>query len=243
MTTSELLTKAELALEAENIMALHCYYHTQGYNKEELEDIWVTKDEDVSWAQGFGARDSLSHMYLAYGLNYRRNSLSNYECLLKVYPSVKDYDASPLMEMAMHTLTTPMVEVADDLQTIKGWWYTPGTIGSNLNFTRRQEGSWMWERYAIDFLVEDDGEVKMQRASVLADITCPLDGGNWLVPRRFAPPEEDPNAEPPEFDPPYGGIPYEVPGPFHFIYSPTQTPQAEPVIPVPYTTRSETFLY
>ena len=241
MTTAEILTKAEIALEVENVMAMHCYYHVQGFNKEELDDIWVTKDEDVSWTQGFGARDSLSHMYLAYGLNYRRNCLSNYEAICQVFPELKNHHASPLMEMAMHTLASPIIEVADDLKTVKGWWYTPGTIGSNLNYTRKQEGNWMWERYAIDFLIED-GEPKMQRASVLADIACPLDG-EWTTPRGFAPPEPDPDAEPAEFDPPYGGIPYEIPGPFHSTYSPTQLPQAEPLIPEPYATRSETFLY
>lgn len=129
------------------------------------------------------------------------------------------------------------------MKTVKGWWYTPGTIGSNLNYTRRQEGSWMWERYAVDFLVEDSGELRIQRASIYADITCPLDGGNWLNRMSFAPPEEDPDAEPAEFEPQYTQVPYEIPGPFHFIYTPTQTPQDDLPIPEPYATMSETFQY
>ncbi len=109
MTTSNILTKAELSLEAENVWATHCYYHVQGHNQEELEDIWVTKDEGAKWTQGMGRRVRTSHMYLSMGLNFRRNALANYACLLEVYPDAKNYKPRPLFEMAMHTLTTPII--------------------------------------------------------------------------------------------------------------------------------------
>jgi len=241
LTTAEILSKAELTLETENVMAMHCYMHAACHNLAELDDIWVAEDEDVKWTQSHGARDSKFRLYRSYGLNSRGNCLTNYEAVLQVFPSVKDVDPCPLHEMAMHTLTTPTIEVADDLQSTKGWWYTPGTISSNLNFTRRQEGNWIWERYAVDFKVEEDG-LKIQHCSVLADFMCGLDARPWNLPREpFGGPSED--EEPEEFDPVTTRVPYEIPGEFHYDYSPTQLPQNTPPQPVPYATLSETYSY
>jgi SnoaL-like domain len=59
--------------------------------------------------------------------------------------------------MLEHHLTTPIIEVAEDGQTAKGVWMSPGheTVPGLL-----PGGHWVWGRYAIDF-VKEKGEWKI----------------------------------------------------------------------------------
>lgn len=239
ITTEALLRQAEIHCEIENLMARHCYYHAAGHNNQELDEFWVQKDEGVCWTQGMGRRDSLTKMRRAYGDNSARNCMANYEYLCKVYPQAKGRDPYALMEMAVHTLTTPMIEVAGDLDSAKGYWLTPGTISSNLNCSGKKEGFWIWERYAGDF-VQENGRWKFIRLSVLADFMSPLDESDWSDPESVSFPDPE---TPPELTPPYNLIPYEIKGEFHRSYSRTQLPQDTPPIPEPFQTMDETFRY
>jgi hypothetical protein len=60
--------------------------------------------------------------------------------------------------MFEHDLTTPMIEVAEDCQTAKGLWLSPG------HETPLQDGKlrpkWMWGKFGADF-IKEDGEWKI----------------------------------------------------------------------------------
>ncbi len=239
----KLLEEAEICLEAENLMARHCYYHAACWNTDELDTYWVREDKDVRWTQGMGRRTSLAAFRATYGLGCEANCLENYKYLLKKYPQVEGRDPRPLLEMAVHTLTTPVIEVADDHLSCKAFWYTPGSISSNLNWTEQKEGRWMWERYAVDFKKED-GEFRFQRASVYADLMAPMDAGSWIADENApagGPGGPGPGGE--EDGPQMQRFPHDTPGDFHAMYAPTQMPQAEPLPPVPYATMADTFHY
>jgi hypothetical protein len=61
--------------------------------------------------------------------------------------------------MLEHQLTTPLIEVAEDGQTAKAVWMSPGheTVPGLL-----PGGHWVWGRYAIDF-VKEGGQWKIWR--------------------------------------------------------------------------------
>ena len=69
----------------------------------------------------------------------------------------KSSPIAPEGVMLEHHLTTPILEVAQDGQTAKGVWMSPGheTVPGHL-----PGGHWVWGRYAIDF-VKEDGEWKI----------------------------------------------------------------------------------
>ena len=63
-------------------------------------------------------------------------------------------DREPAGRMHMHTMTTPVIEVAGDLQTAKGVWMAPGHATDKYqNDTFR--ASWRWVKYGCDFVKED----------------------------------------------------------------------------------------
>lgn len=59
-------------------------------------------------------------------------------------------------EMLDMQLTTPMIEVAGDLQTAKAVWWCPGA-GALLRENQDPQAIWAWGMVAVDFIYEDDG--------------------------------------------------------------------------------------
>lgn len=56
--------------------------------------------------------------------------------------------------LQIHTLTTPLVEVADDCKTAKALWMSPGLeTGGHVGDLA---GSWAWEKFYVEFICEDD---------------------------------------------------------------------------------------
>lgn len=78
----------------------------------------------------------------------------------------------------MHTLATDIIEVAEDGQTARAYFYTPGAISSTLNTSRTREGMWMWERYGIEYARDEDGTWKLFTIQVCPDLMAPLDWAN-----------------------------------------------------------------
>ena len=56
--------------------------------------------------------------------------------------------------LQVHTLTTPLVEVADDCKTAKALWLSPGLeTGGHVGDLA---GSWAWEKFYVEFICEND---------------------------------------------------------------------------------------
>ena len=56
--------------------------------------------------------------------------------------------------LQIHTLTTPLVEVADDVKTAKALWMSPGLeTGGHVGDLA---GSWAWEKFYVEFICEND---------------------------------------------------------------------------------------
>ena len=245
MTVSERIHRANAAVECEKLMSKHVYYHAGGIHREEIEEMWVNR-EDCTWAHNFGQMGSRSNFMICYADNQEKNTRDIYEQVLKVYPEVEkvpDYRA--IAEEAVHFTVSPIVEVAEDGQSAKAYFYTPGCIFSTLNPQQAREGMWIWERYGADFELEN-GEWKFLNLKVCCDAAGPMDVENWhtigFTPS--LPSDEDESAESPA---PADSAPAEDeaapthPGPLHFTLTETQLPQDRPFMPVPYRTFSETY--
>lgn len=98
---------------------------------------------------------------------------SGYEGVVRCYQVdhgfVMDNPIDPGMTKALsgalyiHTVTTPVIEVAEDMQTARGMWWSNGTEGNGLNggdFSLMGWGGWMWGGYCVDF-IKEDGEWKI----------------------------------------------------------------------------------
>lgn len=227
MTPLEKAEWAYNALQIQNVFSRHEYYHKYGQHKEELETIWVKDPKNrntMSFAGNDGHNVGWDKIYYYYVTMHDEemwvNGLERYK---KENPHLaEDIDANPekyygVGEFFMHTLTTPIIEIAEDGQTAKGMWYSPGAVGDN----------WMWEQYGVDFKNED-GEWKIWHMHMFADFGV-KPGESW---NRDALPNRPANDQRPP----------DIPGPLYSAHTKHTLIQITPM-PEPYRTFKETFSY
>ena len=177
LSTHEKIRNACACQEVENLHARHCYMHCAGRNVEEVDHFWICSDK-VSWGHAFGKWIGWQGVKFGWGSSLERQGYGSYLELTQVWPQVTGLDPRPLYEAAMHTLATDIIEVAEDGQTARAYFYTPGAISSTLNTSRKREGMWMWERYGIEYARDEDGTWKFFTIQVCPDLMVPLDSAN-----------------------------------------------------------------
>lgn len=116
----------------------------------------------------------------------------------------------------VHTITTPLIELAGDQQTAKGMWYSVGQ-NTDIDHAKGPVAYWNWEKYALD-LKKEDGKWKIWHLIICTDFKSQV-GRNWA----------DSNIAPS--------------GDYYKAYDTHQTPQDYPPMPEPYETFAETFSY
>ena len=116
----------------------------------------------------------------------------------------------------VHTITTPVLELAGDEQTAKGMFYSLGSC-TEIDPEKGPKAYWVWEKYAVDFVKEADGW-KIWHMVIMTDFKTPV-GENWAH-VNLAPT-----------------------GRYYSAYTPKQTPQEGVPVPVPYETFAATFSY
>lgn len=73
--------------------------------------------------------------------------------------------------MNLRLLTTPVIEVAEDRQTAKGLWYSPGQV---IEIGESGPAAWWrWEKYAVDFALENE-EWRIWHFTVKTDYCAPV---------------------------------------------------------------------
>ena len=201
LTAEEKIQRAYDVLQIKNVMARHAYLHAASRHDIEMETLWSHKKENVSWGNMAGfqiGRDVVWDYY--------------------VRPHVGVTPEPGCM--FMHTLTTPIIEIAEDGETAQAMWYTPG-YGTGGPGGGEPSGNWMYERYAIDF-VKEDGEWKIWHFFVGTDFA--YEAGTEYS-------ENGPGGPPPAEGPAPRGV-LRVPG----IYTSKYGWSPYPHVPHPYET-------
>ena len=230
MAEKSLEEKVQRALdyqEIQNVMSKHCYYHSAGMHREELENIWAQKTPGVRWTNPAGVweEETIKKFYVDEQDRQNREGL---EKLKKVYPDVEVTPENYGMGVLnTHPAATPCIEVAGDGKTAKGVWVSPGQV-TGIGDDGNPQAKWMWGKYAIDF-VKEDGKWKIWHLQRYYDFAVPVNE-SWADPR-------------PEFE---SHKPMEVdrPAPVYYKpYSAKTVPQYLPVPPEPYETFDEKTAY
>ena len=224
--------------EVQNVMSKHAYYHGVGYHLQELKDIWVREDgayaATASFGQNHGYWVGIERIKLVYGELNERNRKKNLERVSQLHPEVENTeDNEGIGSLIMHTLTTPIIEVAGDGETAKGMWYSPGQV-TEVGSDGKPMAMWMWEKYGVDF-VREDGKWKLWHLHMFTDFAV-VPGESWIDPAvksDFS--SGDTVHRPPEMKPDIEEVTYRE-------WSPTTVPRLVPM-PEPYYTFNETFSY
>jgi hypothetical protein len=136
---------AQDRFDCQNLMSLHAWYHSAFMNDVELDKLWAKEAKDVVFAQNSGYWQGMDKIKAYYGAAVKDKTLTT-------------------GHFQMHTITTGVIEVAQDRKTAKGIFYTPGMVGTY------NSGAWMWERYGVDF-INENGTWKIWHLHVYSDFT------------------------------------------------------------------------
>jgi hypothetical protein len=139
----------------------------------------------------------------------------------------KHVEGDRLGHLHLHTLTTPVIEVARDGQTAQGVWISPGVeTAPNENGVR---ALWHWIKYGVDFVKENDAW-KLWHLHIYRIFSTPP-GQSW------AEPTPAPKLNLPE------EIRPDRPSSYTWVYSPGVATEHIPAPPTSYGTWDESRAY
>ena len=129
------LKKEQAVTQIANVMARYAYYHT-GNDHNACEELFACGDPDLSIEIGpMGLYKGPDAAYKVYGKVHNAGAKVGEE-----HPGA----------LFVHTLATPIIEVADDLQTAKCIWMSPG-LESAIEPSGKPFCAWCWGQYSGDF--------------------------------------------------------------------------------------------
>lgn len=252
LSLEQRIHNAEGAQAAETLHARHAFLHAKSFGDEEWGQVWSHSD-DTSWAHSFGRMRGYDSVYYNNVTTYNCGGQRNYQQMLNILPEIGHFDARACRELAMHTLATDIVEVADDGGTARASFLTPGVLFSTLNANLKCRCMTLWERYGSDFIFED-GEWKYLHEQVCPDLGGSFDDGNQAHSKyeQLVNPQAGPGGPPPggaaakpTLDPPESGtgLWLQDGGPLHTDYTPVQLVQNSVPFPLPYKTMDDDNTY
>ncbi len=201
--------------EIQKLMSRYVYLHEVGRDPEFTETIFAQKTPGVSWEVAhmgvYKGRDGIKRILDAHGIMSKGTG-----------------------KMFIHTLTTPVIEIAEDGKTAKGIWISPGAETVADPQTKQLKGFWAWTKYGCDF-VKEDGQWKMWHYHVYRLFLTPCDKDfteeyelKVLDAKSAGRPSGLQPDEPPSYDNPY---------------SKEYIAELVPAPPEPYQTFDQTFSY
>jgi len=227
------------ALKIQNLMSRRMFYHSVGQNERELA-LWARKSP-IRWAQNQGCWIGMASLKVYYDDVNRLMQKASLDKLSSLNPAIKNVPENRFVgNTILHTLTTPIIEIAADGKSAKGMWYTPGVILSTQD-AKTPTGDWIWERYGVDF-IKEDGHWAFLNVQVNTDFMNPMGKPLQRQGADAAAMGSEGGGAAPE------GPPVKIPGPdiaqvVYKEFGPTRVPTLTPRLPEPYRTLSETFQY
>ena len=221
MSITQRIARVKGAMACENVMAKHVFYHSGGMHREEMEEIW-SKGSDTTMTNSKGTLVGWEKLFENYVVKAEELAHQLQREISEIYPDVMDApDYRTIPGYANHYTTSPVLEVAEDGQTAKGFFYTPGFVANWVTSDGKVHETSVHGRFGVDYVLED-GKWVIKHFRFCPDITGSVMG------RGFAPGFDAKTAEiPGEFE----SEDY-VPAEEAFCaWSPIQMPQSVPQCP------------
>ena len=243
MTLDQKIHACEAFIDIEREWSTHVFYHA-------IEDRpgftstykWSHRD-DCAGTHGFGCLVGYDRCEIEWRTGIYEGTDMELDGMRQLYPDLADY--GEYFGLAVHNLCSSVIEVAEDGQSAKSSFYTPGLIGRPSTPDGKLMMFIMWERYGQDWVFEDGdwktGEWRLLHNRVAEDFILFMDGSN------YAAAEYEKLMATGEIicpmmsqDSPRN---IEIMGPTHFDVTLAQLPQPDPACPRPYKTYDETDHY
>jgi hypothetical protein len=202
--------------EIQKLMGRYVYLHEVGRDPEFTDMLFAQETPGVSW--------EVAHMGIFKGRDGIKRTLDAHGIMSKG-PG----------KLFIHTLTTPVIEIAGDGRTAKGVWISPGAETVEDPQSKEMKGFWAWTKYGCDF-VKEDGRWKMWHYHVYRIFLTPCDKSfTEEYEMKMDASKEAPSLE--KFTKPDAPPSYDNP------YSRKYIADLVPAPPDPYETFGETFSY
>lgn len=181
--------------DVENIkqmMARRCYYLYNDRRRDELNDLWVLKPENretASYGSNWGYYVGMDNIAEYYVIRHDARMKARKQRYLEA--GIGDADEKTGY-MNMHTLSTPLIKLAQDGKTCRGMWYDMTAFNDGNPDGSCQELLLPWV-VACDF-IKEDGQWKIWHLFMSNDmfITIGKDVGDIPI---YPGPGEDPVRE------------------------------------------------
>lgn len=222
-TYQKQIERLEAVQEIKNLMGRYVWEHEVQKDPEFIDTKFAINNPDVSW--------EVAHMGLYRGREAVKEILDQH--------GPRGGSISP-GTLFIHTLTTPVIEIAEDGQTAKGVWKSPGAETITDPQTGKLRGMWAWTKYACDF-IKEEGEWRILHYHVYRIFMTPADMNytdeyemKFMNAETITPSAEGGAAQSASLKEP---TTYDNP------FTATYVPELVPAPPEPYKTFSETFSY
>lgn len=222
----ETLAQRYLAVkEIEKLMGKHTFLHLQLKNRQEMETLWSVRS-DISLTTNHGTYAGREAVWAWYVEEFEQQALAGDLAMQQNHTVLQAYKPEEFHGVGtflVDTITTPIVEVAGDMETAKGWFC--GSAITTQILDGEPSGRWTWRKYGVDF-IREDGVWKIWHLRIITDFSI-RPGTSWV----------DGNDELP-----FGSLPntaeFQYP-----LYSATRALTQEPRIPEAYEHFADTFSY
>ncbi|MGC3980437.1 MAG: nuclear transport factor 2 family protein [Steroidobacteraceae bacterium] len=214
------------AREVANIMGLRAAWNAMGQG-DKIANLFAKKPADVSFSMnGSHILVGFDKIKSAFGDDATRKQ-RGLEGMIKLYPQIENKPENfGVGDVRIHSLESPIIEVAEDGQTAKGFWQTSGPA---LEVARGKPAATIaWENYAVDF-IKEDGQWKIWHLHNITLYYYDLDKPFSDQVAATLAPAQGPGGQ-------------AAPASSYKAWTPT-TPPNQIQLPQPYKTFSETFSY
>jgi hypothetical protein len=227
------ISRLEAIHEIQNLMGKMTYMYEGGEYEQMLEQFARHTDGVTAEMASFGRADGIEGARKVivdfWTEQYKRHEAE----MRRRYPEdANETGRNGVMDL--QALSSPVIEVADDLRTAKGMWYAPTVATEFHSGDDMPSGHSVWLKFAVDF-VNEDGTWRIWHYHILPAFNT-LFGKSWVessieMEKMFASMPEG------AMPPPLGPVTA------YHAYSVHEPPVNDPRPPEPYETFGDTFSY
>ena len=218
-TKEQLASRIVNIRSIENVMSKYAFLTYYKRFDEAVKKYWCQSDLEPTLTTNDKKITGYSAVYREIVEKGEEDTRADNEAMRKLFPELADKKDSEIWGVGtamVHTISTPVIELAEDEKTAKGMFYSMGAC-TEIDREKGPKAYWVWEKYAVDFVKEADGW-KIWHMVIMTDFKTPV-GQNWA------------------------SVNLAPTGAYYSAYTPEITPQEGVPVPKPYSTFAETFSY
>ena len=218
-TKEQLASRIANLRSIENVMSKYAFLTYYKRFDEAVKNFWCQSALEPTLTTNDKKITGYSAIYREIVEKGEEDTRTDNEVMRNLFPELADKKDSEIWGIGtamVHTISTPVIELAEDEKTAKGMFYSMGAC-TEIDHEKGPKAYWVWEKYAVDFVKEEDGW-KIWHMVIMTDFKTPV-GQNWA------------------------SVNLAPTGSYYSAYTPEITPQEGVPVPQPYNTFAETFSY